>query len=73
MLDVLLGRIVLNMELLPADAKVVNVNADWHSQTIQFLVESESYDEVPVGQYPPSELGIKLFVIPPKEDEVAAS
>ena len=68
MVDVLLGRIVLDGSSLPEDAAIVNVNADWRSQSIEFLVESASFEKIPEGTVPPTELGIRYFMKAEKGD-----
>lgn len=69
LLDILTGRLVLDMGLLPDDATIVNLNADWSSQSIEFLVSSASYEVVPEGVLPPAEIGLRFFVARDRGDE----
>lgn len=42
---------------IPEDAKVISVNADWSSNTIELLIAHETYEPVPLGVMTP-ELGL---------------
>jgi hypothetical protein len=40
-------------ERLPKDASVLSVHADWAANSIDLLVESGEFEEVPPGMMPP--------------------
>lgn len=50
---------------MPEDARILSINADWQTGSVQLLVEHASFEPVPQGEIPPilPELSPRAVVI----------
>jgi len=49
-----LRSFVVTANALPADATVINLRGDPNLELIELLIQSETFDELPEGQAPPT-------------------